>query len=47
MYPESSKYQISVLGRMGEVKKKKRGKERETIKKGMKLLNSSNEQERK
>lgn len=45
MYPESSKYQISVLGRGGEVKKKKR--ERERMKEGMKLLNSSNEQERK
>lgn len=45
MYPESSKYQISVLGRVGEVKKKKKAKgEKE---KGMKLLNSSNEQERK
>ena len=29
MYPESSKYQISVLGRVGEVKKKKKGKGRE------------------
>ena len=44
MYPESSKYQISVLGRVGEVKKKKAKGEKE---KGMKLLNSSNEQERK